>query len=223
MDKLIFPKRKALVDQKGFTIVELIVTVAIIFVLVAGGVIAYNQYITSSKRTTNESNAKLLSDTLATEAANPSICADDNTLINTHDVFVNNSNYNFSNCASKIIAQSNLTNPYTNQLYGYGANWPSQLTLTIAAGYGDTLNPTAFSSPPPDNGAIDASSLLDSSGKQVKCSDSLGALYAGLVIVSLGTSKSSGSPPYAVATCDPSPPDGKSTSELNKFFSIASP
>ena len=221
MDKLIFPKRKALVDQKGFTIVELIVTVAIIFVLVAGGVIAYNQYITSSKRTTNESNAKLLSDTLATEAANPSICADDNTLINTHDVFVKNSNYNFSNCASKIIAQSNLTNPYTNQLYG--ANWSSPLTLKIAAGYGDTKNPTPFSSPPPDNGAIDASSLVDSSGVGVNCSDSLGGLAAGLVIVSLDTSTSSGSPPYAVATCDPSPPDGKSTSELNKFFSIASP
>ena len=213
MDKLIFPKRKALVDQKGFTIVELIVTVAIIFVLVAGGVIAYNQYITSSKRTTNESNAKLLSDTLATEAANPSICADDNTLINTHDVFVNN----FANCASKIIAQSNLTNPYTNQLYGPNGS----SGLPIAAAYASGSTP--FPSPPHDNWAIDADSLVDSSGKKVMCSDSLGVLAAGLVIVSLDTSKSSGSPPYAVATCDPSPPDGQSISELNKFFSIASP
>jgi len=218
MDKLIFPKRKALVDQKGFTIVELIVTVAIIFVLVAGGVIAYNQYITSSKRTTNESNAKLLSDTLATEATSPSICADDNTLINTHDVFVKNSNNNFLNCASKIIAQSNLTNPYTNQLYGATSSSP----LQIAAGYGSTA---FLLPPPPDNGAIDANSLVGSipTGNNVKCSDSLGALNAGLVIVSLDTSKSSGSPPYAVATCDPSPPDGQSISELNKFFSIASP
>jgi prepilin-type N-terminal cleavage/methylation domain-containing protein len=67
--------------KKGFSLVELLVVVAIIGVLAGVGIVAYNGYIDSAEETVIESNAKLLAKKLSAErartrTANPAVSVD---------------------------------------------------------------------------------------------------------------------------------------------------
>jgi prepilin-type N-terminal cleavage/methylation domain-containing protein len=67
--------------KKGFSLVELLVVVAIIGVLAGVGIVAYNGYIDSAEETVIEANAKLLAKKLSAEraktrTANPAVSVD---------------------------------------------------------------------------------------------------------------------------------------------------
>ena len=116
-------------------------------VLAAVGIFAYNKYIQSSQKATNEANAKSLADALSAEASSPNIC-------NGLDANQNPTNLNYPGgvlnsssptqgfwdgtsivaCANKILVQNSFVNPYTQIVYGGPGNINPPNT--------DTSNPT---------------------------------------------------------------------------------
>ena len=269
-----------LIIEKGFSLVELLVTIAIISVLAAAGLLGYNKYILSAKRATNEANAKSLADALAAESVTPNICNEpatsdasgsyfDGTLINSKALI--SDHYSLVNCANKILKNNKWINPYTALQYG-SASGGSNIAINYVGSNTDVTGNHQFlaslalyslqSGPFNQSGSsyTDAYSATYNNSCAVVCSDQLSgqqiqpanpgeSLFyystvvnnyssyqvnspaAGLIIVSLdyidnynnnnGGSNSVDKGPFAVATCDPFPPDGNnSDGALTKFFTI---
>jgi len=264
-----------LIIEKGFSLVELLVTIAIISVLAAAGLLGYNKYILSAKRATNEANAKSLADALAAESVTPNICNEpatsdasgsyfDGTLINSKALI--SDHYSLVNCANKILKNNKWINPYTALQYGSASGGSNIAINYIGLNTDPGSNHNFYTSvaiyslqgafDQSGSSYTDAYSATYNGSCAVLCSDQLSGqkiqaanpneslLYypdfirqptsnypvnspaAGLLIVSLDYSDNSNNAgidkgPFAVATCDPFPPDGNnSDGALTKFFTI---
>ena len=83
-------------DKKGFTLIELLVVVAIIGILAAVGVVAYNGYTKSAKRSASISNFKQVVKYITNEVMKCS----------TGESFVMKGNLNFLSAISVIFIKS---------------------------------------------------------------------------------------------------------------------
>jgi prepilin-type N-terminal cleavage/methylation domain-containing protein len=100
------------IKQHGFSLVELLVVVAIVGILAAAGIFSYTKYIYTSKVAVLESNMFEIANVIESEVVRPTICIEDaeisTNLKNMQNLFL---------CIGRIIESSKLTNPFTKNPY----------------------------------------------------------------------------------------------------------
>jgi prepilin-type N-terminal cleavage/methylation domain-containing protein len=122
VNKKSFKKNLLVTLQKGFSLVELLVVVAIIGVLAGIGIVGYNSYIEYAADKVNESNAKLLADAITNERIAQrgrlrSNCSQD--IKGSFDGWGDSVLYgdNLANCINSLVTNNQITNPYSNRPY----------------------------------------------------------------------------------------------------------
>ncbi len=106
--------------QKAFSLIELLVVVAIIGILAGIAIFGYNAYVANALMNANIANARLLANKLNAERLSASTCTGSNaintlTLSNTNSIWTLDV---YINCVNSILSSNNFINPYTRQPYG---------------------------------------------------------------------------------------------------------
>ena len=124
MSKEKVKKNFIFVLQKGFSLIELLVVVAIIGILAGIGIIGYDSYVEYTRRVANEANAKLLAAAFIAERTIQigklpgRVCTSNITRFNDND------HQPFLSCLSSLVQANQIKNPYTGNNYNMAnLNW----------------------------------------------------------------------------------------------------
>jgi prepilin-type N-terminal cleavage/methylation domain-containing protein len=116
--------------QKGFSLIELLVVVAIIGILAGIGIIGYDSYVEYTRRLANEANAKLLAAAFIAERTIQigklpgRVCTSNITRYNEEP---------FLACLNTLVQVNKITNPYTGNIYNMAnLTWfPDSVNMTL--------------------------------------------------------------------------------------------
>lgn len=110
-------KNLIFVLQKGFSLIELLVVVAIVGILAGIGIIGYDSYVEYTRRVANEANAKLLASAFIAERT-VQIGKLPGRVCNSNITRFDNENTDpFLACLNTLVQVNKITNPYTGNIY----------------------------------------------------------------------------------------------------------
>jgi prepilin-type N-terminal cleavage/methylation domain-containing protein len=122
--------------QKGFSLIELLVVVAIIGILAGIGIIGYDSYVEYTRRLANEANAKLLAAAFIAERTIQIGKLPGRVCTNNITRFNDGNPEPFLSCLNTLVQVNKIKNPYTGNIYSMeNLNWFHDAVNEDGTGY----------------------------------------------------------------------------------------